>query len=117
MLSWASGQMEKLEVNYRNPTFCHIRCTMNPSMKNGFYTVYVLLEKSSQYTTTIRLHANAQQGKYYIKTFISVLYAHIDFGTFWAVSIMYSRLWIASCISSSCTDTVSTFISYWFVNI
>ena len=56
---WASGRMEKLEVNYRNPTFCHIRCTMKPSMKDGFYTVYVLLEKSTQYTTTIR-HATCQ---------------------------------------------------------
>ena len=51
---WASGRMEKLEVNYHNPTFCHVRCTMKPSMKDGSYTVYVLLEKSTQYTTTIR---------------------------------------------------------------
>ena len=41
-----------------------------------------MLEKSSQYTTTVRLHANVQQGKYYSKTFIIVLYAHIYFGTF-----------------------------------
>ena len=50
---WASGRMEKLEVNYHNPTFCPVRCTMKPSMKDGSYTVYVLLEKSTQYTTTI----------------------------------------------------------------
>ena len=51
---WASGRMEKLEVNYCNPTFCHVRCTMKPSMKDGSYTVYVLLEKLTQYTTNIR---------------------------------------------------------------
>ena len=50
---WASGQIEKLEVNYHNPTFCHIQCNMKPSMKDGSYTVYVLLERSTQYTTTI----------------------------------------------------------------
>ena len=25
---WASGQMEKLEINVQNPMFCHVRCTL-----------------------------------------------------------------------------------------
>ena len=42
---WASGRMEKLEINIQNPMFCHVRCAMKPSMKSGSYKVYVLLER------------------------------------------------------------------------
>ena len=46
---WASGRMEKLEINIQNPLFCHVRCTMKPSMKSGTYKVYVLLERDGTF--------------------------------------------------------------------
>lgn len=40
---WASGRLSHLEVNCKHPLFCHVRCSMTPSMKSGVYHVYVLL--------------------------------------------------------------------------
>ena len=40
---WASGRRNHLEVNYKHPLFCHVRCSMTPSMKPGVYHVYILL--------------------------------------------------------------------------
>ena len=40
---WSSGRLSKLEINFANPSFCHVRCKMTPSMKQGLYNVYMLL--------------------------------------------------------------------------
>lgn len=40
---WASGRVDKVEVNINHPEYCHVRSTMKPSMKKGLYTVYLLL--------------------------------------------------------------------------
>ena len=48
---WASGRMEELEINTCNPSFCHVRCYMKPSMKSGKYRVYVLLGRDSVFAT------------------------------------------------------------------
>ena len=29
---WASGRLDCIEVNYRHPEYCHVRCNMTPSM-------------------------------------------------------------------------------------
>ena len=42
---WASGLLQQLEVNTNNPNFCHVRIAMKPSMKDGFYHVYILLAR------------------------------------------------------------------------
>ena len=42
---WASGRINKLEVNTRNLTLCFVRCQQRPSMKPGFYTVKMILRK------------------------------------------------------------------------
>ena len=41
----SSGRMDHVEVNLHHPEFCHVRCTMIPSMKPGSYRVYILLQK------------------------------------------------------------------------
>ena len=46
---WASGRMEKLEINVQNSMFCHFRCTIKPSMKSGSYKVYVLLKRDGTF--------------------------------------------------------------------
>ena len=45
---WASGRMDKFEVNYCHPNYCHVRSLMKPSMKQGTYKVYLLLERIVQ---------------------------------------------------------------------
>ena len=46
---WASGRMKKLEINIQNPSFCHVQCTMKPSMKSGTCKVYVPLERDGTF--------------------------------------------------------------------
>ena len=82
---WASGRRETLEVNYRNPTFCHVRCTMKPSMKDGSYSMYVLLEKSTQYTTTIR-HATYMP-----------MYSRVSSIVIKIISVLHSFLYLLGC--------------------
>ena len=45
---WASGRIESIEVNLRNPDYCHVQCTMRPSMKSGHYRVYVVLSTAAK---------------------------------------------------------------------
>ena len=40
---WASGRLEQIDVNIKNPDYCHVRCVMKPSMKQGNYHTYLLL--------------------------------------------------------------------------
>lgn len=40
---WSSGRLKKLDVHFLHPLYCHIRCQMTPSMKQGNYNVYILL--------------------------------------------------------------------------
>lgn len=41
---WQSGRLGQLSVNTGNPSYCHVRATMHPSMKSGTYHIYLLLE-------------------------------------------------------------------------
>ena len=40
---WASGRLEELRVNTNHPEYCHVQCSMKPSMRAGVYSVYILL--------------------------------------------------------------------------
>lgn len=46
---WSSGRLDHLEVNYKHPKFCHVRCQMTPSMKPGLYRVYLLLGRDGDF--------------------------------------------------------------------
>ncbi len=48
---WASGRVDKIDVNPKNPTFCHVRCVVKASMKATRYNVYILLKRTDQLTT------------------------------------------------------------------
>lgn len=52
---WASGRLDKLEVNINNPKYCHVRSVMKPSMKQGTYHVYLLLEQTEGSVASIRV--------------------------------------------------------------
>lgn len=42
-IHWASGRVDKIEVNTQNPSYCFLRSIVTPSMKAGNYKVYILL--------------------------------------------------------------------------
>ena len=48
---WASGRLSYLELNVHHPLFCHVRSKMTPSMKQGIYTMYILLGSESGFAT------------------------------------------------------------------
>ena len=51
---WASSrleELEELEMNTQNPSFCHVRCPIKPSMETGKYTVYILLGRDGDFAT------------------------------------------------------------------
>lgn len=50
-IHWASGRLSQIEVNCQHPKFCHVRCSMTPSMKSGVYHVYVLLGREGELAT------------------------------------------------------------------
>ena len=53
-IHWASGRVEKIEINTNNPDYCHVRSTMKPSMKQGFYNVNLLLKSERMSASVIK---------------------------------------------------------------
>ena len=48
---WASGRIDRMEVNNQNPEYCHVRSNMKPSMKPGSYNVWILLGRVGHFAT------------------------------------------------------------------
>ena len=48
---WASGRLQEMKVNVNHPAYCHVRCVMKPSMKQGVYCVYMLLGREGELAT------------------------------------------------------------------
>lgn len=48
---WSAGRLDHLEINYKNPVYCHVRWEMTPSMKPGVYHVYILLAHDGDYVS------------------------------------------------------------------
>lgn len=59
---WASGRMDKLEINTKTPGYCHVRCCMQPSMKAGNYQVYILLNADDGSASCVQLSVNVLLG-------------------------------------------------------
>ena len=70
---WASGQLEKMEVNTAHPLYCHIRAMLTPSMKPGNYKVFLLLQREGNVAQSILLRVNVLLSKpfhvWHIKNF------------------------------------------------
>ena len=47
-IHYASGRLEGIAVNVNHPLYCHVRCSLKPSMKSGIYHVYLLLERDGE---------------------------------------------------------------------
>lgn len=69
-IHWASGRLDQLEVNYRHPEYCHVRCNMTPSMKSGLYRVYLLLGKEGCLATIIKATCECAAG--YVMVYIAL---------------------------------------------
>ena len=81
---WASGRLQEMELNTKHRSYCHIRCTMIPSMRAG---VYILLGREGELSTICSATCECSAG-YAIETrFLSCLNA----------GFLYNRL------SASCT--------------
>ena len=52
-IHWASGRLEKMEINTNNPEYCHVRCIIKASMKTATYCVYLLLRCDGPSTAII----------------------------------------------------------------
>ena len=50
---YASGRMSQIEVNLKNPFYCHVRSTVTPSMKQGNYRLWLLLGKNGDLATVL----------------------------------------------------------------
>ena len=59
---WASGRLEKIEVNTNHPGYCHVRSTTTPSMKPGMYKVYLLLKHDGPLTSVLQATCQCAAG-------------------------------------------------------
>ena len=74
---WASGRLQEMEVNITHPAYCHVRCVMKPSMKEGLYHVYLLLGKEQELATICAATCDCTAGYVNIMLmFIFVCYQH-----------------------------------------
>ena len=48
---WASGRVERTEVNYENSLYCHVQSVMNPSIRQGSYHIWLMLKCTGPYAT------------------------------------------------------------------
>ena len=48
---WASGKIDQNEVNIEHPEYCHVYCSIKPSMKAGLYNVQMLLGQEGELAT------------------------------------------------------------------
>ena len=69
---WASGRLQEMEVNTKHPSYCHVRCTMTPSMRAGVYKVYLLLGQDGKLATICSATCDAVQGMF-LKLNVSIV--------------------------------------------
>lgn len=75
---WASGRLQEMEVNISHPAYCHVRCMMNPSMKQGVYNVYMLLGREGELATICSATCECTAGYVHTCSYpLSVFYAHV----------------------------------------
>ena len=59
---WASGRIERLDVNCQNPEYCHVQSVMKPSMKQGSYHIWLLLQCTGPLATICRATCECAAG-------------------------------------------------------
>ena len=62
---WTSGRLQQLEVNVSHPEYCHVRCSMQSSMKSNVYQVYILLGRHGDLATVLSATCKCVAGYVY----------------------------------------------------
>ena len=70
----ASGRLDEINVNIKNPMFCHVRASIKPSMKAGVYRVYLLLQSDEGLASIISATCQCAAG-YVILLYIDFILA------------------------------------------
>ena len=73
---WSSGQLKKLDVHFLHPLYCHIRCQMTPSMKQGNYNVYILLGCTGEMAVIERASCECAAGYVFVICITITLFYH-----------------------------------------
>ena len=68
---WASGRVDKIDVNSSNPMFCHVRCVVKASMKAARYNVCILLKSKDKVTSIKQAVCDCAAG--YVDLCVSIL--------------------------------------------
>ena len=77
-INWDSGHVDHLEINYRHPQFCHVRCKMVQSMKPGLYHVYMVLGKEGEFASRKQL-PTVLQGKLFCQFCLPLIQELLSF--------------------------------------
>jgi len=59
---WASGRIDRLDINTQHPEYCHIQSVMKPSMKPGSYHVWLLLGRDGPFASIQRATCECAAG-------------------------------------------------------
>ena len=59
---WASGRIDRLDINTQHPEYCHIQSVMKPSMKPGSYHVWLLLGRDGPFASVQRATCECAAG-------------------------------------------------------
>ena len=77
---WSSGRLEEMDINTNHPEYCHVRCTMTPSMKSIPYHIYLyfsdVMENSLPF---VQLNVNVLLGMLYFNVIHVYLLSHYPF--------------------------------------
>ena len=63
---WASGRLQQLENNVNHPEYCHVRCSMQASMKSNVYQVYMLFGRHGDLATILSATCKYVAGYVYV---------------------------------------------------
>ena len=59
---WKSGHINNIEVNMKHPNYCHVKCSVKPSMKQGLYHVYMSLQRNDEHGTVVAATCESAAG-------------------------------------------------------
>ena len=97
-----------MKVNAKHPSYCHIRCTMTPSMRAGVYKRYLLFGREGELATICSATCECSTGLPYFNHVAIVLNNFLYYRLFQAVHMcpLYFKTLLVSNWSSSTLPTL-----------
>lgn len=62
---WASGRIDQIEVNIEHPKYCHMSCSIKPSIMAGWYHLQMLLGWEGELATVCSTSCECAAGWVY----------------------------------------------------